>query len=126
MATRKHKKIVAQLEKDLRSCGYALEAWRRHGGEEQKEHMLKLIDAPVPGAFPYRTKMSKDDCVLHPPPNLHDYDKGARGPGSAPASWFTRWYGIDYDDSSLHQAAYDRARIRWRHSNACLAQSLAS
>lgn len=131
MATRRHKKIVAQLEKRFggRTTSYGdcpgdkWVAWKG-GDEAAKQDMLRYIDAPVPN--PYRLTFSKDDCVAHPPPNLHDFAADARGPGSAPAAWFKRWYSMEYDDSDEHQAAYDHARTRWRKSDACLAQSLAS
>ena len=86
------------------------------------EYLLSLFECTSEMDKFLRLKMRKEDALLYPPPNLYDYEEGARGPGTAPAIWFKRCFGsrpgfgVEYDDSENHRAYYAYARLRWRHS----------
>lgn len=120
-ATRKHSKMVKQIAANWSGNSHlhaGLAAWA-NGDEDiivyrsPLDYLLWMIRAKDVDRLPSRRKMRKEDALLHPPPNLSDYDVNARGPGSAPAIWFRQWYGRDYDDSK-HRSSYESARRLWR------------
>ena len=120
-ATRKHSKMVKQIAANWSGRSHlhaGLAAWA-NGDEDiivyrsPLDYLLWMICAKDVDRLPSRRKMRKEDALLHPPPNLSDYDVNARGPGSAPAIWFRQWYGRDYDDSK-HRSSYESARRLWR------------
>jgi hypothetical protein len=120
-ATRKHSKMVKQIAANWSGRSHlqaGLAAWA-NGDEDiivyrsPLDYLLWIIRAKDVDRLPSRRKMRKEDALLHPPPNLSDYDVNARGPGSVPAIWFRQWYGRDYDDSK-HRSSYESARRLWR------------